>query len=291
MFKKLIFIFTITLAFLVSIPFRLFAEIPSPVFPDGISQFECDVAWNKDLNEKGEAISEGLRHRIELYNQAGNRSVCQRRIFFLFRDETILIQKPLVLQKNIQDRGNGIFAGTFISGYGTLGTTEKLNITIDALELTKNKTSCAFVIHGGFSAKQQIKGLKIQVRSASQAVCDENGNDLLTASSPNCPGKTGKECEFSDLTILVSEPPAESPTPAPASTPTPESPSSTPKNPDSLGTPSSSTSPDAENSSGCQIGKTNSLFSFYSLIPILFNLAIFSLWRFIFYRRKNSEMI
>lgn len=190
----------------------VWAEVPAPIPRDGTSPQECDVAWNKELDDKGQTVVESLRHRIELYNSS---DLCRFRIFFLFKDQTIVLQKPLVLEKNLHDRGTGVFTGTYIDGYGTKGISEKLNITLDALKLTQDKAKCAFVIKGGLSAKQQIHGLNLKVADAARAICDENGQDLLALLSPNCPGKQGKDCDFKDVTVLVPELPGP-PDPVPA---------------------------------------------------------------------------
>ncbi len=252
---------------------KIFADIPSPIPGDGTSSQACDISWNKDVDDKGQTIAETLRHRIELYNSS---DLCQFHLFFLFKDQTISIRNPLILENRLHDRGNGIFTGTFIDGYGTKGVSEKLNITIDALKLTEDQTKCAFVVKGGFLAKQQIHGLNIKVQDSSRAICDENGKDLLSPLSSNCPGKQGKECDFKDVTVLVPEIPTPTPTPDPTPKPDPTpTPTPAPK-PDPTPVPKedkSSTS-DQSNLSDCQLAQVSHSFSLLAVLPMLLSLVI-----------------
>lgn len=263
------FLFLITVSFFHS---EVFADIPSPISGDGTSSQACDIAWSKDVDEKGKTVVESLRHRIELYN---SNNFCQFHLFFLFKDQTITLRDSLILENRLHNRGNGVFTGTFIDGYGTKGVSEKLNITIDALQLTEDKTKCAFVLKGGFSAKQQIHGLNIKVQNSSRAICDENGNDLLAPLSSNCPGKQGKDCDFKDVIVLVPE----NPTPEPVPTPTPE-PIPTPK-PDPTPVPKGdeNTHSDPVNFSDCQLAEVSHPFFFIAIFPIWIAFTIFGLWR------------
>lgn len=177
------------------------AAIPAPVPGDGISDAWCDVGWEKDVEKSGKTIAEGLRDRLEVYN---NDQGCRFLIYFLFSNRTITIKKPLVLENKLHDRGNGVKTGTYIDGYGTGGPGDKLGVVIDASALSP--VECAFVVKGGFAARQQIHGITIIAASASQAICDENGDDLLVTLSSNCPGKTGGQCDFKDVTVLTPAP-------------------------------------------------------------------------------------
>ncbi len=204
----------------------------TPLPGDGTSEDWCDITSFLDTDGRDHTIEETLRHRIELYNQPASRGgLCFFYMFFTFKDREITISKPLTLEKMLRDRNADpileTVTGTYISGYGTGGIHDKLNITIDAFRLTQDRAKCAFVIKGGFAAKQQIHGLNISVRTSGQAICDEEGHDLLEAASPNCEGHVkGKDCDFSDVTVLAPEatPPANPTTPANPPMPSPSAP-------------------------------------------------------------------
>src|SRR5262249_28059584 len=90
-----------------------------------------------------------------------------------------------------------------ISGYGPGGTSDLQGITVDARSVTKEEGSCAFVVKGGFAAMQQIHGLTLIVQKRTRAVCDENGKDLMNATSLSCDGAKGRDCDFKDVSVLV----------------------------------------------------------------------------------------
>lgn len=252
---KIIFPTVLTFMVLLLSTDPLFAGPFTPLPGDGTSEEWCDVTSFLDTDSRDNAIEETLRHRIELYNKPASRGgLCFFYIFFTFKDREITLSKPLTFEKMLRDRDadpiRETVTGTYISGYGTGGVHDKLNITIDALRLTQDHSKCAFVIKGGFSAKQQIHGLSILVKTAGQAVCDDEGHDLMEAVSSNCEGqRTGKDCDFSDVLILTPEtgvtPVATAPTTPPTSTPvsptethpaTPPSNSSSPVQPPTIPT-------------------------------------------------------
>jgi hypothetical protein len=93
--------------------------------------------------------------------------------------------------------------GTMISAYGPGGTSDLQGITVDARDVTKEAGVCAFVVKGGFEAKQQIHGLNLMVQKKTRAICDENGEDLMDAVSLSCDGAKGRDCDFKDVSVLV----------------------------------------------------------------------------------------
>ncbi len=179
----------------------------SPLPNGGVTTEWCDIASSGDFD--GDEIKpQTLRDRIAIYNEGDD---CRFYLYFLFRNQTIRIAEPLVLEKNLHDRDPSptreVLTGTYLSGYGPGGVTDKLGITIDAEKATEDAGQCAFLLKGGFSAKQQIHGITIIARSQRQAICDENGNDLLFAASPNfIDHRLGKDGDFKDVTVFLSDP-------------------------------------------------------------------------------------
>lgn len=177
---------------------------------DGVTANMCDVTSWADVDSRGVIPDSCLRDRIELYNDIrlddqGPFGGCFFLIYFAYKNRPITLTSPLVLE-NVKRSGNpdgsSYPTGTYIMGYGEDG--KKIGITINALNLTKDATKCAFFVEGGFAARQQIHGIDIEVQRANQAICDERGRDLMSAISPNCSGsKTGAQCDFSDVTILT----------------------------------------------------------------------------------------
>jgi thrombospondin type 3 repeat protein len=176
----------------------------TPLPGDGTSPEWCDIASTGDIDKDGKTMPETLRNRIELYNKPGNDSKCRFYMFFLYRNKEIILKKPLTLENNLHNRGNGTMTGTDISGYGPGGTSDLQGLTIDARGVTKDAGQCAFVIKGGFAAMQQIHALTILITKDGQGICDENGKNLMEEISPSCDGKQkGKDCDFKDVSILV----------------------------------------------------------------------------------------
>lgn len=190
-------------------------DLLSPLPNGGVTPEWCDIASAADIID-GETADQSLRHRVELYNAGEN---CRFYLYFLFRSQTIRLAKPLIFEKKLHDRDPSpvreVLTGTYLSGYGPGGLTDKLGITIDATAATKNEKQCAFMLKGGFAAKQQIHGLTVLVRDKARVVCDGDGNDLLDAVSPNSPSSAlGRDFDFKDITVMVQagEDPSEEPT-------------------------------------------------------------------------------
>ncbi len=183
----------------------------TPLPGDGTTPEWCDVASSGDLDGDGKTAEETLRHRLELFNDPG-KDLCRFYIFFLYRNKTIHLKKPLVLENRMHDRdpdpAKEVLTGTYVSGYGPGGEEDKLGIEIEAGGVTKEPGQCAVMITGGFAPKHQLHGLTILAENDRRAVCDENGRDLLDAVSPNCEGqKKGRDCDFKDLKIFAANPP------------------------------------------------------------------------------------
>lgn len=180
-----------------------------PLPGDGTSYALCDVSSTQDTSPP--AVG-SLRQRVQLYNRSiyAQTGLCTAGIFFLFNNRTITLSQPLVLENNPHTRSGGIRAGTQIDGYDNDG--EKIGIIIDALRVTENDEECAFKIKGGMAARQQIRGLTLLVHSWEQAICDENGHNLLSEQPASClnsdPEPAHEEdCHFADLTLIVPAPP------------------------------------------------------------------------------------
>jgi len=170
----------------------------TPLPGDGTTREWCDVASASDTGE------ETLRSRIERYNA---NEKCLFYVFFLYRHKIIHLSESLVLEKNLNDRGNGFKSGTYISGYGPGGEEDPLDITLD-MTAPNGKSACGFVVKGGFTALQQIHGLSVLAVSEDKIVCDEKGTDLYNAVSPNCEnGMKGRDCDFKGLKIFTTQPP------------------------------------------------------------------------------------
>ncbi len=109
----------------------------------------CDVASSEDLDSEGKPNPDTLRQRLELYN-ANRPKQCSFLIYFLYRHEKILLQKPLILKKHPRDRNpepdQEFLTGTYISGYGPGGTSDRLDIELDEQEITTDPNPCAIMI-------------------------------------------------------------------------------------------------------------------------------------------------
>ncbi|HEX5036885.1 MAG TPA: thrombospondin type 3 repeat-containing protein [bacterium] len=191
---------------LIGLTGRARAEDWKPLPGDGTTPEWCDIASTDDVDEDGKTLPETLRDRIEKYNKPGAESRCRFYMFFLYRNKTIVLKKPLVIENNPHDRDSSskeVMTGTFVSAYGPGGTGDLQGITIDARSATQDEGSCAFVVKGGFAAMQQIHGVSLLVSSKKRAICDENGNDLMDEPSLSCGGAKGRDCDFKDVSVLV----------------------------------------------------------------------------------------
>jgi hypothetical protein len=183
----------------------------TPLPGDGTTPEWCDVASGGDLDGDGNAGAETLRQRLEYFNDPA-KDLCRFYVFFLYRNKTIHLGKPLVLENRMHDRdpdpSKEVLTGTYVSGYGPGGVTDRLGIEIDASGVTKEPGRCAFLITGGFAPRHQIHGISVLAENDRRAICDENGRDLLDAVSPNCEGqKKGRDCDFKDVTVFAANPP------------------------------------------------------------------------------------
>ncbi len=165
----------------------------TPLPGNGTTDSWCDV---NNFASEGNGT---LTQRVELFN---DDSACFFWIRFTRANRTIILSDSLTIADNPHDRNadnssDPFETGTYISGYGNAGPEDLLNITVNALTVTEDPSKCAVMMPGGFGAQHQVHGVKFLVRSAEQVICDGNGNDLLTATSPNCTGsQTGKNCDF-----------------------------------------------------------------------------------------------
>lgn len=187
---------------------------PQPRHPrdpnlDGTSRHVCDVRLNQD----GLNIAHTLRHRLSLMNR---QLACLHRIYFnwynncdsngLCNQDIVLQGEPLRLENHPlpwdENNPNSYRSGVYLAGYGTVGLEDKQKIRIDARALTRDASKCAFVMVGGFLGKHEIHGITILVNSERQAVCDDQGHDLMNAPSLLCQGSMGKDCELDDIDII-----------------------------------------------------------------------------------------
>src|SRR5579885_2602770 len=131
---------------------RLYADTKNytPLPGDGTSPEWCDIASELDQDKDGKTLPDTLRQRIEYYNKQGDASKCRFLLFFLFRNKTIVLKSPLVLENNPHDRNEGkgspVMTGTYVTGYGPDGETDHEGITIDAANVTKDGKTCAVTV-------------------------------------------------------------------------------------------------------------------------------------------------
>ncbi len=180
----------VTSASLMAAPF-------TPLPGNGVTTEWCDI---HSAAKSGKGT---LLQRIDLYNK---QQGCFFYMFFTFGNELITVDQPLVLEKHLTSRdanepnNEAKKTGVYIRGTGT--EVEPLNITLDGR--TISGSDCVIKIKEGFSAKHQVHGLTIIARDKYHAICDDNNQDLLGKTSPNCPGSlTGEQCEFSGNTIVA----------------------------------------------------------------------------------------
>ncbi len=174
----------------------------------GVTTETCDIRSSADYDEGEATIVKTLRHRLDLFNAEldGGPRKCIFGIYFL-DPTTVTLKRPLEIKSLQHDLEDGTMAGTYISGANTSGN--PMGVTINAREVTATAGQCAFMIQAGLESFQQIHDVTIIVSSASRAICDHNGNNLMETVVPNgapraCPnGTKAKNCDFKDVLVVV----------------------------------------------------------------------------------------